>query len=73
MNIIDNGLWSLLEALRHINKIKVDVRNTHSAILRLGHALELILKSALFNEHWAFIFEDFESANLEDLKTNSFK
>lgn len=79
-SLLDNGLDFISDALDHYLKsenenlpIKDKQHELKYAILHLHSGITLVLKSILYFEHWTYIFANMNEANLNNLKTGSFK
>lgn len=74
LNLLDNGLDFILEALNHVWK-KDSLNNPNLwkySILHFFSGAELILKERLKREHWSLIFEDVGNANEQKLIQGDF-
>ena len=74
LNLLDNGLDFILEALSHVWK-KDSLNNPNLwkySVLHFFSGAELILKEKLKREHWSLIFEDVGNASEQKLIQGDF-
>lgn len=71
-DLLENGLDFILSSLRPILEQK-DENDLKYSLLHLSAGTELVLKEILKNEHWSFIFERIDNANIHDLHSGYFQ
>ncbi len=69
---LENALDFTLSALNYLSKSN-DISGLKYGILHLSSGIELFLKEALKKEHWSFLFEDINKANLKEYETGDFQ
>ncbi|TFC56889.1 hypothetical protein E3O62_11965 [Cryobacterium sp. TMT2-15-1] len=60
LTLIENAYDSLNESLGYVEKAAVDPTRWKFAVLNLVHAVELVIKQRLFNEHALLIWENID-------------
>jgi hypothetical protein len=60
LDLLDNGLTSIMHGLEHYTDGIKDPTNYKFAITHISQGIELILKERLSREHWVLIFEKIE-------------
>lgn len=70
--LFENGLDFIYSAFKYFinHKEKCDLKYS---LLHLQAGFELILKSKLEKEHWAFIFNKLDQATIENYKSGNFQ
>lgn len=86
MNLLDNGLDYIYEAIHPIQEIFFNSSSRHEiflnnsdsrhlykySILNLYSGIQLLLKERLKQEHWSLIFQDISNATQENLNNGNF-
>ena len=71
LSLLENACDFLRDTIERANS--KDAATWKYAVLSLAAALELIMKSILYQEHWCLLFEEVDSASEDALKSGQFK